>query len=83
MTTKHVCAYLEYRFSWLELAYPGTEHQRWVLMVDPNKPRCELQVVMFCPYCGKDLRADLHWQIPGRPQENEIFRNARFAGEAH
>lgn len=79
--TKHVCEYLDYESQWIELVYPGTPYQRWVLMVDRNHPVVRLQVVLFCPFCGKDFRADCHWQIPGRPQQNEILANAREAGE--
>lgn len=79
----HQCEYLEYRGQKIDLVYPGTPHQRWVLMAEVRSGQFEVvhQVVLFCPYCGKDFRADCHWQIPGRPQENDILARARAAGE--
>lgn len=76
----HVCEYLEYNDRWIELVYPGTPYQRYCLMGDKNNPICLLQVVLFCPFCGEDFRADCLWQIPGRPQENDILARARQAG---
>jgi hypothetical protein len=76
--TRHQCEYLEYEGRHIGLAYPGSEYQRWVLY--NSEGDVILQVVMFCPFCGEDFRADLDWQIPGRPQENEILRRARAAG---
>lgn len=87
----HVCEYLAYKDSSIRLVYPeNTESQRERLQLgfSPIQRWClfkrdevELQVVMFCPYCGEDFRRDLLWQIPGRPQENEIWRNAYLAGK--
>lgn len=82
MSTDHVCEYLEYEDQWIELVHPGTQYQRRALMADHNHPVVRLQLVLFCPFCGKDFRAECHWQIPGRPQQNEIMLNARRAGEA-
>lgn len=76
---EHQCEYLKYQGRRIELAYPGEKAQRWVLQSADNIVLD--QVVLFCPCCGKDFRADCHWQIPGRPQENEILARARAAGE--
>lgn len=76
----HCCDYLKYRDASVRLEYEGTPYQRWVLF-DANN-RVTLQVVMFCPYCGHDFRADLAWRIPGRPQENQIFEAAQLAARA-
>jgi hypothetical protein len=75
---EHCCEYLEYESQFLELIYPGTQWQRWVYRWR-DSGNVILQVVFFCPYCGKDLRADCVWQIPGRPQQNELLR--RLAGK--
>lgn len=78
----HQCEYLAYREMTCELVHPRTDRawagQRWALLDSAGE--VVLQVVMFCPYCGEDFRADLDWQIPGRPQENSLLRSARAAG---
>lgn len=82
-TTTHVCEYLSYEDQWIELVHPGTQYQRRVLMSDLNKPTVKLQVVLFCPFCGEDFRSECHWQIGGRPKQNEILDRARRAGETN
>jgi hypothetical protein len=77
--TTHQCEYLKYKEWTVELVHPGTEYQRRALLDGVGD--VVLQVVMFCPYCGEDFRAECHWQIPGRPQENAILAAARKAAE--
>jgi hypothetical protein len=75
----HVCEYLDYRGERIELAFPDDDSgRRWVLYDADGG--VSMQVVLFCPYCGRDFRADCHWQIPGRPTENSILARARAAG---
>jgi hypothetical protein len=70
---EHCCEYLKYESQFLELVYPGTQWQRWVHKWR-DSGNVILQVVFFCPCCGKDLRADCVWQIPGRPEQNRLLR---------
>lgn len=78
----HQCEYLEYKDRFIQLFYPGDEEgQRWG-MWSADGLVIE-QVLMFCPFCGHDFRRDLKWQVPGRPQENEIWRKAREAAEMY
>ena len=74
----HQCAYLAYQERQVELVYPGDERfQRWSFFdADGN---VLVQVVFYCPYCGRDFRADCWWQISGRPEENAILAGAREA----
>lgn len=79
---RHECEYLKYQHQHVHTAFEGTECQRAVLFKDDgHNDVVVLQVVMFCPYCGEDFRRECHWQIPGRPQENDILKRARLAGE--
>jgi len=76
---EHVCEYLKYQDRKIELVHEGTAYQRYALMGADG--HVLLQVVMFCPYCGEDFRAECLWQIPGRPQENGILARAQRAGQ--
>lgn len=74
----HKCEFMEYESQQLELAFPGDrKYQRWVMRNGDGL--ISFQVIMFCPYCGLDLRKDLWWQIPGRPRQNELMEKSRLA----
>jgi len=75
----HECEYLKYKEWTVKLVHADTEYQRRALC--DGEGNVVLQVVMFCPYCGEDFRADCRWQIPGRPEENRILDAARKAAE--
>jgi hypothetical protein len=74
----HQCDLLEYEGQTLELVHEGTGYQRWVFMSADHT--VILQVVMFCPCCGLDCRKDAKWQVPGKPQFNELVNKARHSG---
>ncbi len=73
MDPTHSCELLEYEHQKLELVCPGTQYQRWAYVWEESG-QVILQMVLFCPGCGKDLREDTLWQIAGRPVFNEIVR---------
>ena len=77
----HCCDYLKYRGRSIRLVFSDRPTARRWALFDANGD-VDLQVVMFCPFCGHDFRADLDWRIPGRPQENEIFEAARQASRS-
>lgn len=80
MAQEHVCALLDYHSERLELAYEDDPaNKRWVMWNADGKVK--MQVLLFCPYCGMDLRADCTWRVPGKPHLNEVLNAATYVGE--
>lgn len=81
-TSPHQCPLLEYDNQYLDLVFPGTQYERWLLRsihqrIDDPDNKVLLQIVFFCPGCGLDVRKDAHWEIPGKPTFNHIVRETR------
>jgi len=78
------CPLLDSFGAYLELLFPQeTMYRRWVLChAIKGHPRSDdpslLQAVAFCPGCGMDCRADLRWEVAGRPAQNKTLRDLRL-----
>lgn len=72
----HQCDFLAYRGARVELVSPGEEGlQHWRLRWADLCP-----VVFFCPFCGRDFRADTWLRTPGHPEGDALLVGVR---EAH
>lgn len=68
----HECVLLKYEGRYLEYCCSGKTNARWRL-ISPDE-LVILQIVLFCPACGLDLRGDTSSNWGGKPDLNRILR---------
>ena len=82
----HTCPMLDDAGLYLARMFEGDpQAMRWMLChARHGRPADEdiayMRAVAFCPGCGLDVRADLAWQVAGRPGMNALYERVQRAG---
>jgi hypothetical protein len=82
---RHQCALLEYHNRCLEYCCAGKDNARWRLLIPADATGNDddevvISNVLFCPCCGKDLRADTGTRAAGDVVRSKLLREAGCTG---
>ena len=75
----HQCEFLKYQGRYLQFCCEGRGNARWRLIwAKTGEPSdCDevfVQNVLYCPCCGKDMRAGVGTEPAGRPEEARLLK---------